>query len=260
MSKSYEFVNVSYEGHLLVVEINRPEVYNALHYPAHLELASVWDDYAADPALWVAILTGAGEKAFCAGNDLKYTATGGKKGETPAGFGGLATRFDLEKPIIGAVNGVAMGGGMEVALCCDILIAADTARFALPEVKVGFFAAAGGVQRLSRQIGRKSALEIMLTGRHVGADEAKALGIVSDVVPHVELMDAARAKADLLLGNSPSSIKATKRVLNQLDALEQMQQGLAISGPVLDDLQKTADFSEGVQAFVEKRKPDWKNR
>ena len=260
MSKTYEFVSVEQDGHLLLVTLNRPELYNALHNPAHHELDQIWNDFSANDDLWVAILTGAGEKAFCAGNDLKYTAEGGG-GTTPAsGFGGITNRFDLEKPVIAAVNGVAMGGGMEVALSCDIILAADTARFALPEVKVGFFAAAGGVQRLSREIGRKAAMEMMLTGRHVGAEEAKILGIANEVVPAADLMSAARAKADELLSNSPSAIKATKRVLNQLNKVEQFDEGLALSNAALADLMKTEDFTEGVQAFVAKRKPEWKNR
>lgn len=260
VSEAYEFIRTDVKDHCLEVTLNRPDVYNSLHNAAHTELHAAWDAYAADDNLWVAILTGAGEKAFCAGNDLKATASGGGGKEPPTGFGGLVRRYDLEKPIIGAVNGVAMGGGLEIALCCDILIAEESARFALPEVKVGLFAAAGGVQRLSKQIGRKAAVEMMLTGRHVGAAEAKSLGIVNEVVPDGTSLEAARAMAETLLANSPSSIRATKKVLNQMDQLERFDEAIKLSRDVIRDLFQTEDCKEGVQAFVEKRPPQWKNR
>ena len=135
---SYEFISTERHGHILQVTLNRPEVYNAMHPPMHHELAQVWDAYSVVADLWVAVLTGAGDKAFTAGNDLKFTAAGGKSKMPPSGFAGLTQRFDLEKPIIAAVNGFAMGGGFETALSCDIILSADTATFALPEVKVGF--------------------------------------------------------------------------------------------------------------------------
>lgn len=257
---SYEFVSTERQGPILIVTMNRPEVHNAMHAPMHHEMSRVWDEYAADQDLWVAVLTGAGEKAFSAGNDLKYTAQGGKGTPPPTGFAGLSTRFDLEKPIVGAVNGFAMGGGFETALCCDILLAADSATFALPEVKVGLFAAAGGVQRLSRQIGRKAAVEMMLTGRHVGAAEGKELGFVNAVVPRDKLMEAAMEKARELCAVSPSSIRATKRILNGMDELERLEAALEQSKQVMSGLRETEDFREGVTAFVEKRKPQWKNR
>ena len=170
----YEFVKVEKRSHISIVTINRPEVYNAVHPPLSLELDQVWNDFIQDRDQWVAVLTGAGDKAFSAGNDLKYSAQQGKyKVQQPkSGFAGLTNRFDRTKPIIAAVNGFAMGGGMETALSCDIILASENAKFALPEVKVGFFAAAGGVQRLSRQIGKKAALEMILTGRSVDAAEA----------------------------------------------------------------------------------------
>jgi len=257
---AYEFCKVDREGPILVVTINRPEVYNALHAPAHNELAQVWDDFAADEDLWVAVLTGAGDKAFSAGNDLKYTAQGGKGTPPPSGFAGLSMRYDLEKPLVAAVNGFAMGGGFETALACDVILAADTAKFALPEVKVGLFAAAGGVQRLSRQIGRKPAVEMMLTGRSVSATEGRELGFVNDVHAPGELMDAAMAKAREIASVSPSSVKATKRVLNKMDEMDDLKTSLQYSREVMTALRDTEDFKEGVTAFVEKRAPQWKNR
>lgn len=256
---THEFVTTETRGNILMVTMNRPEVHNAVHSPMHHEMAQVWDDFAADQSLWIAVLTGAGEKAFTAGNDLKYTAKGGKGGLPPSGFAGLSSRFDLEKPIIAAVNGFAMGGGFETALSCDLIIAADSATFSLPEVKVGFIASASGIQRLSRTIHRRAAHEMMLTGRHVGAAEGLELGFVNAVVPKAELMEAAIAKANEIASVSPSSVRATKRVLNRMQVDEGLPESLAYSREVQLDLFKTADFREGVDAFVQKRKPEWKN-
>lgn len=255
-----EFVTSERKGNILVVTMNRPDVYNAMHAPMHNEMSALWDDFAADPDLWVAVLTGAGDKAFSAGNDLKYTAQGGKGVAPPTGFAGLAMRFDMEKPIIAAVNGFAMGGGFETALSCDIILAAETAKFALPEVKVGLFAAASGVQRLSRQIGRKPAVEMMLTGRHVMAEEGYRLGFVNEVLPADKLMDRAMELAAEIASVSPSSVKATKRVLNAMDDIDNLKSSLLYSRMVMSELRNTEDFKEGVTAFVEKRKPQWKNR
>ncbi len=258
---SYEFIKTEKQGHILIVTMNRPEVYNAVHVDMHNEMAACWDDFAADQDLWVAVLTGAGDKAFCAGNDLKATAAGGSKAKmTPSGFAGLSSRFDLEKPIIAAVNGFAMGGGFETALSCDIILASDQAKFALPEVKVGFFAAASGVQRLSRYIGRLAAQELMFTGRTIMADEALSLGCVNEVHAAADLMQKAMEKAEQLCSVSPSAVKATKRVLNDMYARDGMQDSIAYSRDVIADLSKTEDFKEGVQAFVEKRKPKWVNK
>jgi len=258
---SYEFITTEKKGHILVVTMNRPAVYNAVHVDMHNEMSDCWDAFAADQDLWVAVLTGAGDKAFSAGNDLKATAKGGNLKPMPdSGFAGLSSRYDLEKPIIAAVNGFAMGGGFETALSCDILIASENAKFALPEVKVGFFAAASGVQRLSRYIGRLAAQEMMFTGRTILADEALKMGCVNAVVPHDQLMGAAMAKAEELCNVSPSAVKATKRVLNEMMKGDGMQASIAHSRVVIADLAKTEDFKEGVQAFVEKRKPNWVNK
>jgi enoyl-CoA hydratase/carnithine racemase len=140
----YHFCRVEDEGRIRIVTINRPEVMNALHSEAHWEFDQVWNEFAADPELWVGIITGTGERAFSAGNDLKVQAAG-RRGPRPAtGFAGLSHRFDLDKPLIAAVNGVAMGGGFETALACDIIIAAENAVFALPEPRVGLIAGSGG--------------------------------------------------------------------------------------------------------------------
>jgi enoyl-CoA hydratase/carnithine racemase len=254
------------DGHLFIVTINRPEVYNALHPMANQELSDAFDAFAADPELWVAIITGAGDKAFSAGNDLKYHAelrakTGGRPHSPPKGFGGLSSRFDLDKPVIAAVNGVAMGGGFEIALAADIIIASEQAIFALPEPRVGLAAGAGGMQRLSRQIPLKKAMGMMLTGRRVSAQEGYELGFVTKVVPHAQLMAEARAWAGQILECSPMSIRATKQVvMRSLDVpgLEPATRNL--HHPAYVAMTQSEDTVEGPKAFAEKRKPNWKGR
>ena len=152
---SYRFATYEKRGRIAYVTLNRPEVMNALHLEAHLELAEIWEDFRDDPDVWVAILTGSGERAFSAGNDLKVTAErtangGDVQGDARPPFGRITRDFQCPKPMIAAVNGVAVGGGLEMALACDIIIAADHARFGLPEPRVGLFAGAGGVHRLAR--------------------------------------------------------------------------------------------------------------
>ena len=251
-----EFVKTSRDGNILVVEMNRPEKMNALHPPANKALGEVFDDFAADKDLWVAIITGAGDRAFSAGNDLRYQAEGGEMFPVPSGFGGLTNRYDLDKPVIAAVNGVAMGGGFEIALACDLIIAADTARFALPEPKVGLAALAGGLHRLPRQIGLKRAMGMIMTGRHVSAAEGKELGFVNDVVPQAELMDAAKKWAGMIAECSPMSIRASKQaVMGGLDVAN-FEAAFQTKFPAIMDMLKSQDFIEGPRAFAEKRKPN----
>src|ERR1700693_1084296 len=215
---SYQFCTVQDEGRLRIVTLNRPEVLNALHADANDELSAVWDEFAARDDLWVGIVTGAGGRAFSAGNDLKVQAAGKRRPNGPNGFAGLSHRFDLDKPLIAAVNGVAMGGGFETALACDIIIAAENAVFALPEPRVGLIAGSG-VHRLPRMIGQKAALGMILTGRRVSGAEGQRLGFVNEVVPEGEALAAARRWAAQILECSPMAIRASKQVVYEsLDA------------------------------------------
>lgn len=259
---AYEFVRVDRAGPVTTVTLNRPDVMNALHSPAHFELDEVFNNFAADPEQWVAIVTGAGDRAFSAGNDLKHQATGGKMGSPPSGFAGLTSRYDLNKPVIAAVNGVAMGGGFEIALACDLIIASDKAVFALPEPKVGLAALAGGVHRLPRTIGLKRAMGMILTARRVSAAEGYELGFVNEVVPHAELMAGANRWAQMICECGPMSIRASKEaVLMGLDepTLADAQKNQS-KYPAIAALFKSEDFIEGPLAFSQKRAPQWKGR
>jgi acetyl-CoA C-acetyltransferase len=260
------FAKVEREGPLTIVTINRPDVMNALHPMANAELAEIFDAFAADPDQWVAIITGAGDKAFSAGNDLKYTAEAMARGEptrTPVtGFAGLTARFDLDKPVIAAVNGLAMGGGFEIALACDLIIADESAVFALPEPKVGLAALAGGLHRLPRLIGLKRAMGMILTGRRVGAQEGLELGFVNEVAAAGEVMTVARRWAQDILACSPMSIRASKQTVHRgLDApsLEAAYRGQD-AYPAVKALFKSADVREGPLAFAQKRPPKWTGR
>ena len=255
--RKFDEVLVERRGHILQVTLNRPDSMNALHSAVHFALHEIWDEYEADPDLWVAIITGAGERAFCSGNDLKVTAKGGDMSIPPSGFAGLCNRLNRTKPVIAAVNGVAMGGGLEIALASDLVIADEQARFALPEVKVGLFAAAGGVHRLTRQIGRKAAMELILTGRTIDAAEAAGLGIINRVAANGTSLAAAHELANTITQNSPTAIRASLEAINQLELSGLLQTALDANDKIFGRLMRTRDFKEGVTAFAQKRKPEW---
>ena len=259
---AYEFIRVDREGPVTIFTLNRPEVMNALHSPAHFELHEAFDAFAADPDQWVGVVTGAGDRAFSAGNDLKHQAGGGKMGSPPSGFAGLTSRFDLTKPLIAAVNGVAMGGGFEIALACDLIIASEKATFALPEPRVGLAALAGGLHRLPRQIGLKQAMGMILTARRVSAAEGKELGFVNEVVPPGELMAAARRWAAQIIECSPMSIRASKEAINKGLEAATLEQAIAeqMRYPAVAALLRSEDFVEGPLAFAQKRAPNWRGR
>jgi crotonobetainyl-CoA hydratase len=228
--------------------------------PANHELEKVFDEFCADPDLWVAILTGAGDRAFSAGNDLKYQAEAGSLEIPPSGFAGLTARFDNPKPVIAAVNGVALGGGFEIALACDIVVASEKASFGLPEPRVGLAALAGGIHRLPRQIPLKHAMGMLLTGRRVAAEEGRALGFVNEVVPAGELMSAARRWADAILECAPLSVRASKEAALLGLGQSSVEEAISTRYEGLVRMLKSEDFVEGPRAFAEKRKPSWKGR
>jgi len=258
-----EFITTERDGRILTITINRPEVMNALHNAAHVELSQAFDAFAADAELWVAIVTGAGDRAFCAGNDLKATAATPLDKRLPlpsTGFGGITARFDLDKPVIAAVNGVAMGGGLEIALACDIIVASEKATFALPEPLVGLAAIAGGIHRLPRTVPLKQAMGMMLTGRHVSAAEAREMGLLNEVTAPDAVMAAARAWAERILKCSPLAVRAAKQMAYAGLEIGGVSAALTASYPALTALRESQDFIEGPRAFAEKRTPNWLGR
>ncbi len=254
-----EFVRYEKRGRIATVTINRPEVMNALHPPCHVEMNQIFDDFAADPEVWVAILTGAGDKAFSAGNDLKWTAEHGVPSLPKNGFGAITQRYDLVKPLIAAVNGFALGGGFELALACDLIVAADHARFGVPEVKVGLMAAAGGVHRLPRHIPQKIAMSMMLTGRPISAADAQRLGLVNEVVPAKDLLATAEKLALEISENSPLSVQASKQAALQSLHLS-VEEAMKTHHDAERKMWASEDAKEGPLAFAQKRKPSWKGR
>lgn len=250
------------EAGLLTVTLNRPAAMNALHHEADLELERVWALFEQDAQLRVAILTGAGERAFCTGNDLKsLAAAGGAREFLPSGFGALSTRTGLNKPIIAAVNGAAMGGGFELCLACDIVIAAPTAVFAFPEPRVGRCAALGGSQYLPLSIGLHRAMGILLTGRRVSAQEGLQLGFVTAIADSADLLAHARQWADQILAGSPAAVRATRAVARRAVMDEQFLDTLKRPAalPEVREWRESADFAEGPLAFAQKRAPVWRS-
>jgi crotonobetainyl-CoA hydratase len=256
----YEFIKSDREGPLTIITINRPQARNALNMASHSELAHAFDGFASDESQWVAIITGAGDQAFCAGADLKQSPEDAAAALPSTGFAGLVERFDLNKPVIAAVNGVCVGGGFEIALACDIIIAAQTASFALPEPRVGLAALAGGIVRLPREIGLKRAMGMKLTGRRVSAREGYELGFVNEVVEEDALAAAKRWAAEIL-HCAPMAIRATKEVVQRSMAMP-VAEALAAqsSHPAVKAMWASEDCAEGPAAFAAKRAPQWKGR
>ncbi len=259
---AYKYLVYEKRGRVAYVTLNRPHRLNALHPMLGAEMRRAFADFRDDPELWVAILTGAGDRAFSAGADLKWVAGVREEGEeeterTPGQveLGDITRYFDCWKPIIAAVNGFALGGGLELALACDIIIAADHAELGLPEGRVGQVASTG-VHRLPRQIPLKLAMGLILTGRRISAREALRLGLVNEVVPAADLMSAAQKWADDILLCAPLSVRASKQMaLTGLDL--PLDLALSRGYPEFEKAVNAADQLEGARAFAEKRKPNW---
>jgi len=260
LRERYDFCRTAVRGHILEVTIARPDARNALHPMANEELAEIFDAFEADTELWIAILTGEGTEAFCAGNDLKYTASGKPMWIPKTGFGGLTSRRERDKPVIAAVNGWAAGGGFEIALACDLIVADEAAQFGLTEVKVGLIAGAGGLVRLPRQLPKKLAAEYILTGKRMSAEEARSRGLVNRVTPKGAALEGARALAEEILAGSPTSVRLSLRAMRLGEAVGDPVDAIDAAESVIDELLTSEDMHEGPLAFAQKRKPYWKNR
>jgi (E)-benzylidenesuccinyl-CoA hydratase len=252
----------SIRDQVATVTLNRPEAMNALDPETEVELLDCWQRIRADDQIRVVILTGTGERAFCTGADLKKTMPPPESYASLA-FGkgdiDIASQLATEKPVICAINGYALGGGLELALACDIRITADHARFGLPEVRVGSIPGAGGTQRLPRTVGASDAMLLLLTGDHIDAAEALRLGIVSRVVPRADLLREAEAIAGRIAANAPLSVRAIKRLVQQGRSLP-LEVAIAQERLTWGALRDTEDRIEGRRAFQEKRKPVYRGR
>jgi enoyl-CoA hydratase/carnithine racemase len=248
------------QGHIEILTINRPEARNAINGPVSLAFAAAFDELEADDECWVVIVTGAGDKAFSAGMDLKAFAAGeaGDIMGANGGFGGIAQR-DFPKPIIAAVNGSALAGGCEIMLSCDLVVAVEEAKFGIPEVKRGLMAAAGALIRLPKRIPPTIAMELALTGDPIDAQRALALGLINRVVPADRLMEEALALANTIADNAPLAIRASKRVLKLAGEVPDAD-GWAINNKEVPGVFGSADAMEGPIAFAEKRKPNWSGK
>ncbi len=245
---------------IAVVTINRPEAMNALDDQAYRDLSRVWCDIRDDPKINAAIVTGAGERAFCAGADIKTFLTG----ERPVADlwqtqqGQLLNRgIELWKPVIAAVNGACIGGGMTLLLSCDIRIAVPSASFGLAEVKRGVFAANGGTQRLIEQIPYALAMELLLTGEAWGAERAERWGLINRIVPPEDLMEAAFGVARLICSNAPLAVRATKELAIRSRDMDRAV-GLRLEQTMFEILRKTEDATEASNAFREGAKPKFR--
>jgi enoyl-CoA hydratase/carnithine racemase len=259
--RTFQYIRVERDDATVTITLDRPEVLNALHQAAHFELARAFDLYAADPALRVAIITGAGDRAFCVGTDLKSLAKTGDYEYPPGGFAGITKRFDLWKPVIAAINGLCLGGGVEIVAACDLAVASDHAEFALPEPRVGLAALGGGaLQRLARQMPMKDAMWLVLTGKRITAEEARRTSLINEIVPRGTALERARAIARDMLDCAPLALEASKQVMYQSLGEPGLAAAMRRKYPAAERMLASEDAKEGPRAFAEKRKPQWLGR
>ncbi|MGH2583992.1 MAG: enoyl-CoA hydratase/isomerase family protein [Dehalococcoidia bacterium] len=257
-------VHYALDGHIATITLDRPEALNAIDREMNARLAETWRRFDADDEAWVGILTGAGDRAFCAGADLidlipDATARARAGGLTEFNFGGNTRDFQTWKPCIAAINGFALAGGLEIALACDLRIAVPRARFGLPEVRWAIIPGGGGTQRLPRLIPAAKAMELILTGKQIDAEEALQIGLINEMVEPERLMPAAREMAEALLQNGPLALRAAKQaVLQGLDST--LDEGLKLELGLFGKLLLTEDADEGPKAFAEKRAPQYRAR
>ncbi|MEM9621499.1 MAG: enoyl-CoA hydratase-related protein [Pseudomonadota bacterium] len=259
---TYECIQVSQTGHITHILLDRPAALNAITPAMHAELQQAFDNFAADPDQYLGVIRGAGERAFCAGSDLKSIAFDGANPYPESGYAGLIERFDLAKPLIAAVDGFALGGGFEIALACDIIIATERSTFGLPEPLVGAVALGGGVHRLARQIGLKQAMGMVLTGDQISATAGYQYGFVNEVVA-VEKFDKTVADwCARILRCAPLSIAASKEAI--MRGLDEPSLAASMRNqedyPAFHKWRRSADAKEGPRAFAEKRQPQWSGR
>lgn len=260
-------VLVEKRGRVAWITLNRPQALNAMDLAMHEELAAVWDDFEQDPEIWVGVLRGAGERAFSVGQDLKELARRNDGGEPSSSFGSkgrpgwprLTERFNLSKPLLARVDGYALGGGFELALACDIIVASSRAVFGLPEATLGLVPGAGGIFRLCRQLPQRTALGYLLTGRRLDAQRALALGLINQVVPADELDACVDSWLDDLLRCAPLAVRAIKEAaMTSLDLT--LPQAFEAEYHWERRRRDSADSREGARAFAERRPPVWQGR
>ena len=251
-------------GNVMIITINRPEARNAVNSAVSTAVGDALEQAQHDPDVRAVVITGAGEKSFCAGADLKAIARRENLYHPDHGEWGFAgyVRHFIDKPTIAAVNGTALGGGTELALASDLVVAEERAQFGLPEVKVGLIAGAGGVFRIVHQLPRKVALEMLLTGEPITAAEALKWGLINQVVPDGTVLEAALALAERVTVNAPLSVQASKRIAYGADdgVIPDEEPGWSRTAREFRALLKSEDAKEGPRAFAEKRQPVWNAR
>jgi enoyl-CoA hydratase/carnithine racemase len=255
-------VELHIADHVATVTLSRPEAMNAVDLATEARLQQIWTQIETDPSVRVVVLTGAGERAFCAGADLKNPSVTGLEywaAPRPGGFGGIALRETLNVPVIARVNGFALGGGFEMVLGCDIVVACEEARFGLPEPRVGRMPLDGGMVLLQRQVPYRKAMAMLFTGKHVTAAQALDMGLVNEVVPRAELDSAVARWVDDILACAPLSLQAIKQVVRSTGQLTPVQ-AQSMRLPALVAALNSDDGNEGVLAFQQKRKPVWSGR